>query len=108
MKKKYDRVQTVGDIIDYIGDSEVVAFDYEASPDEPYRAEAKAALDPAKAHLTGCSFSVIPGTGIYAPLAHLMGKNLDSTAFQSFLTDFLNDRSIVKIAHNMAYEAMMS
>lgn len=104
----YQRVKTVADIRDYIGDSKVVAFDYEVSPDEPYRTESKAALDVAKAHLTGCSYSVMPGTAIYAPLAHLMGRNLDAKEFQRFLAEFLNDKTKVKVAHNMAYESTMS
>lgn len=108
MKEKYGRVQTVGDIIDYIGDSDVVAFDYECSANERHRTESKAALDAAKANLTGCSFSVMPGTGIYAPLAHINGRNLDSTVFRSFMAEFLNDKTKVKVAHNMVYESAMS
>ncbi len=46
--EKYKCVTTVQEIMDYIGDEKVVAFDYETAPDEPYRTEEKAALDPAK------------------------------------------------------------
>ena len=56
--KNYRCVTSVQEIQQYIGDAAVVAFDYETAPDEPYRMEEKAALDPQKNHMTGCSFSV--------------------------------------------------
>ena len=98
-------VATGGGIKDYIGDSRLVAFDFETAPDEPYRAEEKSALDPAKSHIVGCSFSVKEGTGIYVPIAHLIGTNIDSKAFFPFLAAFLSDRVITKIAHNIAFES---
>lgn len=52
----YKCVTTIQGILDYLGDAKVVAFDYETSPDEKYREHGKAALDPAKAHIVGCSF----------------------------------------------------
>lgn len=99
---------TVQDIQSYIGDSKLVAFDYETAPDEPYRDEPKAALDPAKAHIVGCSFSVKEGTGIYVPVAHRLGENIGQTEFYAFLREFLTDTTITKIAHNIAFESMMS
>lgn len=66
MNTDYKCVTTVDGIRDYIGGSRIVAFDFETAPDDPYREEEKAALDPAKAHIAGCSFSVKAGTGIYA------------------------------------------
>ena len=73
MNTEYNCVTTVEGIRDYIGDSRLVAFDFETAPDEPYREEEKAALDPAKAHIVGCSFSVKEGTGIYVPIGHRVG-----------------------------------
>lgn len=108
MNTNYQCVTTLAGIRKYIGDSKLVAFDYETAPDEPYRDEPKAALDPAKAHIVGCSFSVREGTGIYVPVAHKCGENIDQTEFYVFLREFLTDTTIIKIAHNIAFESMMS
>lgn len=108
MNTNYQCVTTLAGIRKYIGDSKLVAFDYETAPDEPYRDEPKAALDPAKAHIVGCSFSVKEGTGIYVPVAHKCGENIDQTEFYVFLREFLTDTTIIKIAHNIAFESMMS
>ena len=108
METKYLCVTTVAGIRDYIGGSKLVAFDYETAPDEPYRDEPKAALDPAKAHIVGCSFSVKEGTGIYVPVAHRLGINIDQTDFYAFLREFLTNTTITKIAHNISFESMMS
>ena len=105
MNTEYKCVTTVGGILDYIGDSRLVAFDFETAPDAPYREEEKAALDPAKAHIVGCSFSVKEGTGIYVPVDHRVGINIDHAAFFAFLAAFLTDWSVIKIAHNIAFES---
>ena len=108
MNTEYKCVTTAEGIKEYIGSSLLVAFDFETAPDEPYRSEDKAALDPAKAHIAGCSFSVKEGTGIYVPVAHRIGTNIDKTAFFSFLEDFLTDTTVTKIAHNIAFESSMA
>ncbi len=108
MNTEYKCVTTAEGIKDYIGSSLLVAFDFETAPDEPYRGEDKSALDPAKAHIAGCSFSVKEGTGIYVPVAHRIGTNIDQTAFFSFLAAFLTNTSITKIAHNIAFESSMA
>ena len=108
MNTEYKCVTTVDGIRDYIGGSRIVAFDFETAPDDPYREEDKAALDPARAHIVGCSFSVKEGTGVYVPIAHCIGTNIDKDAFFTFLTAFLIDRTIIKIAHNIAFESSMS
>ena len=102
MNTEYNCVTTVEGIRDYIGDSRLVAFDFETAPDEPYREEEKAALDPAKAHIVGCSFSVKEGTGIYVPIGHRVGVNIDHAAFFAFLAAFLTDRAVIKVAHNLS------
>lgn len=104
----YKCVTTIQGILDYLGDAKVVAFDYETSPDEPYREQEKAALDPAKSHIVGCSFSVKERTGIYVPIKHLIGTNIDSKEFFVFLQQFLADRSLTKVAHNISFESMFS
>lgn len=105
MKTEYNCVTTVEGIRDYIGGSRLVAFDFETAPDESYREEEKAALDPAKAHIVGCSFSVKEGTGIYVPIDHHVGVNIDHGAFFAFLAAFLTDRTVIKVAHNIAFES---
>ena len=108
MNTEYKCVTTVDGIKDYIGDSRIVAFDFETAPDDPHREEDKAALDPAKAHIVGCSFSVKEGTGVYVPVAHRVGTNIDRDAFFAFLTAFLMNTAIIKIAHNIAFESSMA
>lgn len=105
MNTDYKCVTTVDGINDYIGGSRIVAFDFETAPDDPYREEDKAALDPARAHIVGCSFSVKEGTGIYVPIAHRIGTNIDKDAFFAFLTAFLINTTTIKIAHNIAFES---
>ena len=83
--ENYRCVTSVQEIQQYIGDAAVVAFDYETAPNEPYCMEEKAALDPQKSHMTGCSFSVKEHTGIYVPVDHKIGRNMDGIAFFRFL-----------------------
>lgn len=108
MNTEYKCVTTVDGIKDYIGGSRIVAFDFETAPDDPYREEDKAALDPAKAHIVGCSFSVKEGTGVYVPVAHRVGTNIDQDAFFAFLMAFLMDKTVINIAHNIAFESSMA
>ena len=108
MNTEYKCVTTVDGIRDYIGGNRIVAFDFETAPNDPYRKEDKASLDPARAHIVGCSFSVKEGTGVYVPVAHRIGTNIDKDAFFEFLTTFLIDKTIIKIAHNLAFESSMS
>lgn len=108
MNTEYKCVTMVDAIKDYIGGSRIVAFDFETAPDDPYREEDKAALDPARAHIVGCSFSVKEGTGIYVPIAHRVGTNIDRDAFFTFLTALLMNTTTIKIAHNIAFESSMA
>jgi len=103
MQTNYKCITTVDGIRAYLGDAKVVAFDYETAPNEKYRTEDKAALDPAKSHIVGCSFSVEVGTGIYVPVKHLVGENIDQDAFMQFLSEFLSDTAIMKVAHNISF-----
>lgn len=108
MKTEYNCVTDADVIRRYIEGNEVVAFDFETAPDEPYRTENKAALDPARAHIVGCSFSVKEETGIYVPVRHRLGTNINEASFFAFLKEFLADESIVKVAHNIAFESAMA
>lgn len=85
MKTEYRVVTTVEEALNYIGDSKEVAFDFETAPNDEYREEEKAALDPAKSHIVTMSISVKEGTGIMIPVAHKIGKNIDYEAFVIFL-----------------------
>lgn len=106
--ENYRCVTSVQEIQQYVSNAAVVAFDYETAPDEPYRMEEKAALDPAKSHIVGCSFSAKEHTGIYVPVAHKIGRNMDGIAFFRFLQNFLTNKNIVKVAHNIAFESAIS
>ena len=106
--ENYRLVTTLPELQAYLAGAEVVAFDFETSPDEGYREEAKAALDPAKAHIVGVSFSVEEGTGVYVPVAHKAGGNIDRDIFIKYLTAFLTDTTVTKVAHNIAFEASMA
>jgi len=89
-----------------------VAFDFETAPDEQYRDEERAALDPHKAHIVGVSFSIAEGDGIYVPLDHktdpsrVGSTNADPAEMLSLLGEFAADPGIVKVAHNLSFEAM--
>ncbi|MDP4117607.1 MAG: bifunctional 3'-5' exonuclease/DNA polymerase [Bacillota bacterium] len=107
-QNNYRCVITVVGIKEYIGECRIVAFDYETAPDEKYRTDDRAALDAHKAHIVGCSFSVAIDSGIYVPVAHKIGTNIDYDDFISFLRAFLSDTTIIKVAHNLAFESQMS
>lgn len=101
----YRLVDTIEGIRDYLKDKSLVAFDFETAPDDGYRLLEKAALDPHKSHIVGCSFSVSEGTGIYVPVAHIMGRNIRNDDFWAFMREFSNDGSIIKVCHNYAFES---
>ena len=48
------------------------------------------------------------GTGIYVPIKHRTGKNIDEEEFVHFLRGFLTNREITKVAHNIAFESAMA
>ncbi len=104
----YKCVVSIEEIYEYIGNAKIVAFDYETAPDIPFLHEERAALDAHKSHIAGCSFSVKPYTGIYVPVAHKIGQNIDSSEFFEFLSKFLTDTQIIKVAHNIAFESSVS
>ena len=73
----YKLALNIDGIAEYIGDSELLALDIETSPLSEYREDGKASLDAHKASITGISFSVKEGTGIYVPFRYKVGKNAD-------------------------------
>ena len=104
----YSCVTTLKKIKDYLAGAAIVAFDFETSPTEAYRSEEKAALDAHKAEITGVSFSVSEGSGIYVPLRHKTGRNIGKPeAVMEYLQGaFFENTAVVKVAHNLAFEAM--
>jgi len=104
---EYKPILTLAVLQDYLQGATAIAFDFETSPAEPYRAEEKAALDAHKAQITGISFSVGEGSGIYLPLAHRAGQNAaDQPAIWQWLTESVFTNTVVtKVAHNLAFES---
>ena len=104
---KYERVTEPEKIEAYLDGKRIVAFDFETAPKGSWRAEEFAALDVHKAFPVGVSLSTAPGTGIYIPLQHADGKNADPLTVIPLLRDRVwENPEVVKIAHNMSFEAM--
>jgi len=103
----YRVVTEVGEVRKYLSGSPIVSFDFETAPDEPYRYEERAALDPHKSHIVGISFSVSEGSAIYAPIAHRIGENAAAPVeIWKWLADnIFANKKVVKIAHNLAFES---
>ena len=105
---EYRCLTDLDQIKEYVDNDRPIAFDFETSPNELYRREDKAALDAHKAHIVGISFSVDEGDAIYVPLTHDSGTNAEQQdELWAFLkTSVFENKSRVKIAHNLAFEAM--
>lgn len=102
----YKQITEIGGVRKYLSGAKLVAFDFETAPDEPYRSVERAALDPHKAHIVGISFSIVENSGIYIPLAHKAGGNIDNAVeLWDYLAEFFASKDIVKIAHNLAFES---
>lgn len=108
IKNEYRCVTDLVEVKAYLGAAKIVSFDYETAPDDGYRAEDKAALDAAKSHICTLSLSVREHTGIMIPVAHKVGPNMPKAEFDAFLMELLTDRNIIKVAHNLSFEAMFS
>lgn len=104
----YTCVLTLNKIKEYLAGATVVGFDFETSPLDEYRSEDRASLDAQKAAITGVSFSVSDGSGIYVPLRHRTGKNIPKPeAVMAYLkTALFENPAVIKVAHNLAFEAM--
>ena len=105
MRTDYRTVTSPEEVRKYIGSSTKVAFDFETAPNEEFRDEEGAALDPAKAHICTMSLSTAPYSGIMIPVAHHDGHNMDPEEFNLFLAEFVADKSITKICHNYVFES---
>ena len=95
------------EIAEYIGNSELLALDVETSPKSKYRDDEKASLDAHKSTITGVSFSVSKGTGIYVPFRHKVGINADFMDIWSWIQDnILMNENLTVVIHNAAFETM--
>lgn len=95
------------EIKEYIGDFRVLALDIETSPFEKYRNDDKASLDAHKSGITGISFSVEKGTGIYVPFNHKVGRNADFVGTLDWIkTNILLNENMTVVIHNAAFETM--
>ncbi len=103
----YSVVRKEQEIAEYIGNSKLLALDIETSPLPEYREDAKASLDAHKAKITGISFSVSKGTGIYVPFRHKVGRNADFVdTWEWIQNNILMNENLIVVIHNAAFEAM--
>ena len=100
---EYKLAKSTDEVRNYLKNADVISFDFETAPNDEYRDEPMAAIDPHKSHIVGVSFSVKAGTGIYAPIAH---KNTSLNIDMFKLLNEIAKSSAVKIAHNLAFETM--
>lgn len=95
------------EIKEYIGNHKLLALDIETSPLEKYRNDNKASLDAHKSSITGISFSVVEGTGIYVPFNHKVGRNADFVGTLDWIkTNILLNENMTVVIHNAAFETM--
>ena len=103
----YKTIRSIAEIDAYIGNATILAFDFETAATEEYREEEYSALDAHKSDITGISISVAAGTARYIPLRHRVGQNAEVETVMAYLqARIFNSNKIVKIAHNLAFEAM--
>lgn len=95
------------EIREYIGNHKLLALDIETSPLSSFRDDEKASLDAHKSSITGISFSVVEGTGIYVPFNHKVGRNADFVgAFEWIKSNVLMNENLTVVIHNAAFETM--
>ena len=104
----YRCITRLDELIAYLESATIVAFDFETSPLDQYREEERAALDAHKSQIAGVSLSVSEGTSVYVPLTHRAGKNADAPQdiLQYLQHALFESPHIIKVAHNLAFEAM--
>lgn len=103
----YGLALTKQEIESYIGNYKLLALDIETSPLPEYRSDKKSSLDAHKSSITGISFSVSKGTGIYVPFNHKVGINADFVdTFEWIKRNILMNRNLTVVIHNAAFETM--
>ena len=101
----YQTMTNVGEVYAYLSGAPAVAFDFETAPDDAWRYDDRAALDPNKSHIVGVSFSTSDGSAVYVPIAHRAGQNAPMDEVLTLLADFSSNLSVIKVAHNLAFES---
>ncbi len=103
----YKLALDVQEIQEYIGTHKLLALDIETSSLLSFRDDDKASLDAHKASITGISFSVVEGTGIYVPFKHKVGRNADFVGtFKWIKNNILLNKNMTVVIHNAAFETM--
>ncbi len=103
----YGLALTKQEIEGYIGNYKLLALDIETSPSPEYRSDEKSSLDAHKSTITGISFSVSKGSGIYVPFHHKVGLNADFVdTFEWIKRNILMNRNLTVVIHNAAFETM--
>lgn len=107
LSEKYKLCLSADELKSYIGDSGIIAFDFETSPEDPYRSKPKASLDTHMSYITGIGFSVGEHTAVYVPLRHRTGQNcVEQDGLWAYLKELFSCRDRIKIAHNLSFESM--
>lgn len=95
------------EIARYIENFKLLALDIETSPLPQYRNDEKSTLDAHKSTITGMSFSVSKGSGIYVPFHHKVGLNADFVdTWQWIKQNILMNENLTLVIHNAAFETM--
>lgn len=95
------------EIASYIENLKLLALDIETSPLPQYRNDEKSALDAHKSTITGMSFSVSKGSGIYVPFHHKVGLNADFVETWGWIKqNILMNENLTVVIHNAAFETM--
>ena len=103
----YKLALNIQEMQEYIGTHKLLALDIETSPHPLFRDDEKASLDAHKSSITGISFSVVEGTGIYVPFNHKVGRNADFVgAFEWIKSNVLMNENLTVVIHNAAFETM--
>jgi len=102
----YRVITDLGEVCQHLSGSTIIGLDIEASPDEAYRGEEKAALDPHKSTITGISISISEGSAIYIPLRHRIGVNTNPDEVLRWLAaNVLQNPDVTLVCHNLAFES---
>ena len=103
----YKLALNIQEIQEYIGTHKLLALDIETSPLPLFHDDDKASLDAHKSSITGISFSVEKGTGIYVPFNHKVGRNADFVeTFEWIKNNILLNEKMTIVIHNAAFETM--
>lgn len=95
------------EIANYIENSKLLALDIETSPLPQYRNDGKSVLDAHKSTITGMSFSVSEGSGIYVPFHYKGSVNADFVNTWDWIqSNILMNEKLIVLIHNAAFKTM--